>query len=84
MTRYIHNASGALVYGGGKQNVLAVHVDALSYQEGWFYEGGGIYRHVSLVAQDPVSAVPWGVCVTKRGRFFLGFQKGTRACGWFS
>lgn len=23
--------------------------------------GGGIYRHVKLVAQDPVSIVPWGV-----------------------
>ena len=32
-------------YGG--QNILAVRADARS-QEGWWYEGGGIYRHVWL------------------------------------
>lgn len=35
---YLHNATGAnLAYGAS--NVLAVYVDALSHQEGWFYEG---------------------------------------------
>ena len=28
-------------------NLLAVRVDA-SGREGWWYEGGGIYRHVAL------------------------------------
>jgi beta-galactosidase len=31
----------------GQDNVLAVHVDARKF-EGWWYEGGGIYRHVWL------------------------------------
>eukprot|EP01047_Picozoa_sp_COSAG01_P057611 COSAG01_NODE_6681_length_3546_cov_7.671308_2_plen_388_part_00 len=26
-----------------------------------FYEGGGIYRHVTLTIADPVSILPWGV-----------------------
>ena len=45
----------------GADNVLAVRVDALSVQEGWFYEGGGIYRHVSLTVVDPLHIIPWGV-----------------------
>lgn len=62
---YLHNATfpnstvPVLVYGGG-DNVLAVRVDALSAQEGWFYEGGGINRHVYFDVADPLSIVPWG------------------------
>jgi beta-galactosidase len=62
---YLHNASmtsgspHVLVYGGG-DNVLAVRVDALSEQEGWFYEGGGITRSVWLNMADPLSITPWG------------------------
>jgi beta-galactosidase len=37
----------------GKENVLAVRVDATQY-EGWFYEGAGIYRHVWLNQYQPV------------------------------
>ena len=29
--------------------------------KGWFYEGGGIYRHVTLTVADPLSITPWGV-----------------------
>lgn len=58
---YLHNATGALNYGPSVTNVLAVHVDALTFQEGWFYEGGGIYRHTRITAADPVQIVPWGV-----------------------
>ncbi len=43
-------------------NVLAVHVNAHK-QEGWWYEGGGIYRHVWLTTADPVHIAPWGVYV---------------------
>jgi beta-galactosidase len=61
---FLHNVTSAdsvpvLNFGG--DNVLAVRVDALSVQEGWFYEGGGIYRHVSLTIADPLSINPWGV-----------------------
>jgi beta-galactosidase len=48
-------------YGGA--NNIAVHVDA-SEDEGWFYEGGGIYRHVWLCAANPVSIAQYGVFVT--------------------
>jgi beta-galactosidase len=64
---YLHNvtsaddATNAPVLRFGANNVLSVRVDALSVQEGWFYEGGGIYRHVALTIADPLSIVPWGV-----------------------
>ena len=47
-------------YGG--ENLLAVHVDPRNF-EGWWYEGGGIYRHVWLNVADPLHVVPWGVYV---------------------
>ncbi len=46
----------------GKPNVLAVRTDATA-NEGWWYEGGGIYRHVRLVITDPVHVEPWGIFV---------------------
>jgi beta-galactosidase len=46
----------------GGTNVLVVRVDA-SRDEGWFYEGAGIYRHVWLVAADPVHVAHWGTFV---------------------
>jgi len=38
----------------GDKNVLTVRVDA-TLAEGWFYEGAGIYRHVWLTTNNPVS-----------------------------
>lgn len=46
----------------GETNILTVRVDA-SLGEGWFYEGAGLYRHVWLVATDPVHVPQWGVWV---------------------
>ena len=40
-----------LNYGG--DNTIAVRVDA-TMEEGWFYEGAGIYRHVWLVKTNPL------------------------------
>jgi beta-galactosidase len=40
-------------------NVLVVRVDA-SLDEGWFYEGAGIYRHVWLTKTAPVHIAKWG------------------------
>ena len=44
-------------------NVLVVRVDATE-NEGWFYEGAGIYRHAWLVKTDPLHVAPWGNFVT--------------------
>lgn len=45
----------------GADNILTVRVDP--HYDGWWYEGGGIYRHVRLVTLDPVHIAPWGVFV---------------------
>jgi beta-galactosidase len=45
---------------GDEVNTIAVRVDAES-QEGWWYEGAGIYRHVWLVKRAPVHIVTDGV-----------------------
>jgi beta-galactosidase len=49
----------------GAENVIAVRVDPRQF-EGWWYEGGGIYRHVSLTATDPLHVATWGTCVTSK------------------
>jgi beta-galactosidase len=46
----------------GGANVLVVRVDASNF-EGWFYEGAGIYRHVWMVAANPVHVAHWGTYV---------------------
>ena len=45
---------------GDDINTLAVRVDA-NHTEGWWYEGGGIYRHTWLVKRSPVHVVTDGV-----------------------
>ena len=40
-------------------NVLVVRVDA-SLDEGWFYEGAGIYRHAWLTKTAPVHIAQLG------------------------
>ncbi|MGH7689164.1 MAG: sugar-binding domain-containing protein, partial [Gemmatimonadaceae bacterium] len=52
-------------YGG--DNVLVVRVDATE-NEGWFYEGAGIYRHVWLVKTAPMHVPQWGAVVTSEVR----------------
>lgn len=47
----------------GEENLLALYVDPADF-EGWWYEGGGIYRHVWLNIADHVHVAPWGVYVT--------------------
>ncbi len=46
----------------GGENVLAVRVDATG-REGWWYEGGGIYRHVWLEYKERVHIANDGVYV---------------------
>jgi len=47
----------------GDDNVVAVRVDA-SLEEGWYYEGAGIYRHVWLTKTAPLHVARWGTHVT--------------------
>jgi beta-galactosidase len=56
-----YDISDYLNYGGN--NVIAVRVDA-SLEEGWFYEGAGIYRHVWLTKTAPLHVGKWGTYVT--------------------
>ena len=44
----------------GEDNVLAVHVTT-KHHESWWYEGGGIYRHVWLIKTAPIHIALWGV-----------------------
>ena len=46
----------------GGENIIAMRVDA-SEHEGWWYEGGGIYRHVWLMVTDNLHVEPWGIAV---------------------
>ena len=48
-------------YGG--ENTIVVRVDA-SMEEGWFYEGAGIYRHVYLKKTNPIHVAENGTYVT--------------------
>jgi beta-galactosidase len=45
---------------GNEVNTIAVQVDAVA-QEGWWYEGAGIYRHTWLVKRSPVHIQTDGV-----------------------
>ncbi len=42
------------------ENTVAVYVKTDDH-EGWWYEGGGIYRNVYLIKTDPVAIDLWGV-----------------------
>ncbi|MBC2606149.1 beta-galactosidase GalA [Pelagicoccus albus] len=50
-----------LNYGG--KNVVAVRADAYM-EEGWYYEGAGIYRHAYLLKTAPVHVARYGTYVT--------------------
>jgi beta-galactosidase len=58
---FSYDISDYLNYGG--TNVIAVRVDA-TLEEGWFYEGAGIYRHVWLTKTAPLHVARWGTYVT--------------------
>ena len=60
-TGFRYDLTDYLNYGG--ENVIAVRVDA-TMEEGWFYEGAGIYRHVWLDKTSPLHVAPLGTFVT--------------------
>jgi beta-galactosidase len=60
-TGFCYDLTDYLNYGG--DNVITVRVDA-TMEEGWFYEGAGIYRHVWLTKTAPLHVPQWGTYVT--------------------
>ena len=56
----LYDISEYLNYGG--ENLVCVRADA-SLEEGWFYEGAGIYRHVWLNKASKVHVAPSGTFV---------------------
>jgi beta-galactosidase len=64
-----YDITDVLNYGG--DNVIAVRVDA-TMEEGWFYEGAGIYRHVWLTKTNTVH-------VAGNGSFITSELKGNNA-----
>ena len=50
----------AMVKYGDELNNIAIKVDAVT-QEGWWYEGAGMYRHAWLVKTSPVHIITDGV-----------------------
>jgi beta-galactosidase len=56
-----YDISEYLNYGG--DNVIAVRADA-TIEEGWYYEGAGIYRHVWLTKTNPLHVAWHGTFVT--------------------
>ena len=58
-TSFYIDITPMMKYGKAK-NQIAIRVDAAE-QEGWWYEGAGIYRHTWLVKTSPVHIVTDGV-----------------------
>ncbi|MGG1553987.1 beta-galactosidase GalA [Paenibacillus ferrarius] len=60
-TSFSYDITDVANYGG--PNVVAVRVDASEF-EGWWYEGGGIYRDVRLVKTHRLHVPQWGTSIT--------------------
>jgi len=58
---FSYDITDYLNYGG--ENVIAVRVDA-TMEEGWYYEGAGIYRHVWLTKTTPLHVAEYGTFIT--------------------
>ncbi len=62
-TAFRYNISRFVRY--GRSNQLAVYVNPRWF-EGWWYEGGGIYRHVRLIMTNKLHVSPWGAFVISK------------------
>lgn len=60
---FSYDITDYLNYGGS--NTISVVVDA-TQEEGWFYEGAGIYRHVWMVKTAPLHVAKWGTYITSQ------------------
>jgi len=77
-TGFRYNIGKFLHY--SRPNTLAVFVDPRFF-EGWWYEGGGIYRHVRLIITDKLHVAPWGTFVISKvpGKIRYGSPTGDHA-----
>ena len=60
---FSYELTGHLKFGKSGKNVLAVRADNSLQPASRYYTGAGIYRHVRLVATNPIHIAPWGVYV---------------------
>ena len=51
-----------------KVNVLVVHAKQAKQPEGWWYQGGGIYRDIKLIAAEKLSTDIFGIYVKPEKR----------------
>lgn len=58
---HVYDVTDLLRY-DGSDNLVCVRADA-TFEEGWFYEGAGIYRHVWLDVSHPLHIAPFGTFV---------------------
>jgi hypothetical protein len=56
------DSTGTPLKFGGGENVISVYTDATS-GTGWWYEGGGLFRHVWLMKRSPIHLTTWGTFV---------------------
>lgn len=72
------NITSAVHY--ARDNSVSVFVDPRWF-EGWWYEGGGIYRHVRLIITDKLQVAPWGTFVISKvpGPIHYGSPAGDQA-----
>ncbi len=59
-----YELTGHLQFGPNSQNVLAVRADNSAEPASRWYTGAGIYRHVRLLATDPVHIDQWATFVS--------------------
>ncbi|NUU59335.1 beta-galactosidase GalA [Paenibacillus agri] len=63
-TSFHYDITDLLKYGEAEgDNVILVRTDTTGGDEGWWYEGGGIYRHVWLTKHDYLHVDRWGTFV---------------------
>jgi beta-galactosidase len=61
---FVYDLTGHLNIGKGKTNVLAVRADNSVQPASRYYTGAGIYRHVKMIATNPVHFDQWSVFIT--------------------